>query len=136
MLTATMTAGMIGVAIMVALVICVGGVILAAMGGLYLVRNRRERHAAGEPSYSGTVGSTMDPTDGDIAASFEDAPQWLDDNSMASVSAEVPEIDRKASDQRLYDRERRRSVALVSVGVLLAIAGLVMLGFLISELVN
>ncbi len=136
MLTATMTAGMIGVAIMVALVICVGGIILAAMGGVYLLRNRRERQAAGAPSYSGTVGNTMDPTNGDIAASFEDAPQWMDDTSMSSVSAEVPEIDREASDRRLYDRERRRSVALVSAGALLTIVGLVMLGFLISELVN
>lgn len=132
MLTVTMTAGMMGAAILVAIVVCVGGLVLAGMGALYLMRNRRERHDEGTPRYSAAVPVRDDPASGAIAGNFEDTPQMAD--MLSGVAADVPETDRSKSEIQLWHRERRRSVALVVVGGLLALAGLAMLVFLIAEL--
>lgn len=132
MLTVTMTAGMIGAAILVAMVVCVGGVILAVMGGMYLMRNRRERHDDGAPRYSAAVTVRDDPAGGAIAGNFDATPQMAE--VLSGVAADVPETDRAKSEIRLWHRERRRSVALVVVGMLLALAGLATLVFLIAEL--
>lgn len=134
MMSVTLTAGMIGVAILIAMVICGGGVVLAVLGGSFLLRNRRERQVAAAPQYSRTVTAELDPTSGSITGEYEDEPQYA--NELAASLADVPELDRAASDLRLLQRERRRSIALVATGAVLAVAGAAMLMLLVTGLLD
>lgn len=134
MMLVTLTAGMIGVAILIAMVICGGGVVLAVLGGSFLLRNRRARQVVAAPQYSRTVTAELDPTSGAISGEYEDEPQYA--NELAASLADVPELDRAASDLRLLQRERRRSIALVATGAVLAVAGAAMLMLLVTGLLD
>lgn len=134
MFTITLTAGMIGLGILIALVVGVGGVVLIALGAAYLVRNRAERQAGHPPRYSEPVAGAHDPTAGALESEFDDRPQYA--SELSSIAEDVPESDRDASTRQLWLRERRRSVALIVVGVVLIIVGAVLLTFLVVGLLD
>ena len=124
MMSVTLTAGMIGVAILIAMVICGGGVVLAVLGGSFLLRNRRARQVVAAPQYSRTVTAELDPTSGAISGEYEDEPQY------------AKELAASLADVRLLQRERRRSIALVATGAVLAVAGAAMLMLLVTGLLD